>query len=316
MNVKSGIFIFFIILLVVAAVFYWAGVRPSIAPLERDKGGSAPLSGEKDSVFVEDQAPAINVRITKLTLSEDGWVVIHDEREEKPGIIIAAARFDAGTYENRDVDLLGKTTEEGKTYFAMLHRDDGDRQFDYTNDLPIKDSSGNVVAMKFTPTGIGGQNTADWKTYRNEEYGFEVKYPGFLMTEYNKYENTDKYTKKYSKDEYFTIFSPAGKSHLTIWSQLRSYDITEALARYEPLGAESQGKVIIGGKEAEKFFTDSPMIEPNESSPQLGPSSIYIVYLIFLDKNRAIEIQYSGNEGEKEIPGLFNQILSTFKFTK
>ena len=112
--------------------------------------GQASASGNQNSVSVEDQKPGNTVAIKSVTLGTVGWVVIHDAASGKPGHILGAHRFNAGTYTGQ-VELL-KETEEGKVYYAMLHADNGDKQFDYRTDLPINDNAGNPVMMRFVAT--------------------------------------------------------------------------------------------------------------------------------------------------------------------
>ena len=113
-------------------------------------GEASPSTG-KNSVLVEDQKPGSKVTIQSVTLGVNGWVVIHDDANGKPGHILGARRLNAGTYTGQSVELL-KETAEGKVYYAMLHADDGDKQFDYRVDLPIKDETGNQVMVRFVAT--------------------------------------------------------------------------------------------------------------------------------------------------------------------
>jgi len=157
-----------IILLVIATVYFLRSETTTIgtttgdntpstnAPFPQPSTNPAPalpisppdLIGSS-SVVVKDQATGSTVLISKVTLENPGWVVIHDERKGTAGVIIAATRFNAGTYTNRIVDLLGYQTKNGATYYALLNSDDGDRQFDYTRDLPLKDPLGNMIMAKF-----------------------------------------------------------------------------------------------------------------------------------------------------------------------
>lgn len=113
--------------------------------------GQTGTSMGQNSVSVEDQKPGSMVVIQSITLAIAGWAVIHDDREGKPGRILGARRFNAGTYTGQNVELL-KETEEGKVYYAMLHTDDGDKQFDYRVDFPVKDETSNAVMMRFVAT--------------------------------------------------------------------------------------------------------------------------------------------------------------------
>lgn len=111
--------------------------------------GIAPVGG--NAIAVGDQAPGATVTVSFVTLAGNGWVVIHEERDGAPGAILGARRFDAGSGQSGTVELL-RPTEEGKVYFAMLHADDGDRQFDHTKDLPIRDPQRNAILMRFVAT--------------------------------------------------------------------------------------------------------------------------------------------------------------------
>ncbi len=103
------------------------------------------------ALAVSDQPPGVSVTLGMITLAADGWVVIHEEESGKPGHILGARRFSAGMNQSGSVELL-RPTEEGRVYFAMLHADDGDRQFDHTKDMPIKDAGGNPIMMRFVAT--------------------------------------------------------------------------------------------------------------------------------------------------------------------
>lgn len=111
--------------------------------------GSVLVSG--NAIAVNDQPPGLTVVISMVTLAQDGWVVIHEGENGKPGRILGARRFNAGMNQSGSVELL-RPTEEGRVYFAMLHADDGDRQFDHRRDLPLADPQGNVILMRFVAT--------------------------------------------------------------------------------------------------------------------------------------------------------------------
>ena len=102
----------------------------------------------KNALDIADQPAGSLVTVALTTLNEQGWVAIHEDVNGEPGWILGATLAFAGERSNLAVELL-RATEEGKTYYAMLHTDDGDKAFDLNKDFPIKDSSGNVVMMKF-----------------------------------------------------------------------------------------------------------------------------------------------------------------------
>lgn len=103
---------------------------------------------EANAIAVNDQQPGLQVMVSMVALGQGGWVVIHESEDGKPGRILGAKRFDAGSGMTGSVELL-RPTEEGKVYFAMPHADDGDRQFDHMKDMPLEDPQGNIVLMRF-----------------------------------------------------------------------------------------------------------------------------------------------------------------------
>lgn len=109
--------------------------------------GTMPALGE-NRVAVHDQAAGMSVVVASVTLTQDGWVAIHEDANGKPGRITGAQRFNAGRYENVMVDLL-VPTDGGETYYAMLHIDDGDRQFDLKKDLALMGGDNTPVMTSF-----------------------------------------------------------------------------------------------------------------------------------------------------------------------
>ncbi len=90
------------------------------------------------AVSAQDQPAGLKVIIDSATMSEQGWIVIHEDRDGAPGNILGARRFETGT-SSGEVTLL-RNTVEGGTYYVMIHTDDGDGEFDYTKDLPVMEN--------------------------------------------------------------------------------------------------------------------------------------------------------------------------------
>ncbi len=111
---------------------------------------SAALSGAKNSLSVSDQAAGNTVNVSLAVLENAAWVAIHEDNAGKPGKILGAQMFQAGTHSGT-VELLRGTTAGG-TYYAMIHADGGDHVFDAAKDAPVKDVDGNPVMAKFTAT--------------------------------------------------------------------------------------------------------------------------------------------------------------------
>ena len=101
----------------------------------------------RSSLRVENQSPGLQVHISSLTLAKDHWVVIHEDKNGSPGTLLGAGRFRAGMTSG-DVELL-RATEEGGTYYAMLHIDDGIAGFNLRDDVPLIDEKGNMTMSAF-----------------------------------------------------------------------------------------------------------------------------------------------------------------------
>ncbi len=105
------------------------------------------LSG-KNTIDIENQRAGNLVTISSVELNQMGWVVIHEEVGGKPGNVLGAALVFVGEHNAVSVELMRKT-EKGKTYYAMLHTDDGDKVFDLKKDKPIADSTGAIIQISF-----------------------------------------------------------------------------------------------------------------------------------------------------------------------
>lgn len=153
-----------IVALVAGAIGYGIGrgdirLPGGTARQEESVPGGLDVSGVvlagTNAIAVSDQPPGMQVAIQLVTLAEDGWVAVHDDLDGRPGIILGAQRFNAGANQSGAVDLL-RGTEEGRVYYAVLHRDDGDREFHHQKDILLTDAQGNPVMMRFIATMSSG----------------------------------------------------------------------------------------------------------------------------------------------------------------
>jgi hypothetical protein len=104
-------------------------------------------SNEVNRLVVADQYPGNVVYVSSAQVANGAWVEIHKDNNGTPGAIIGSAWVDKGISPVK-VTLTEKTVD-GQLYYAMLHSDDGDKKFDATKDLPMKDSQGNVIMKMF-----------------------------------------------------------------------------------------------------------------------------------------------------------------------
>ncbi len=113
-------------------------------------GGGMGDMGEAKAPMVEvaDQKPTDGkVVIDKVVAEKDGWIVIHIEKDGKPGPIIGYAPVKAG--ENTQVEVTIDLEQATETLFAMLHVDEGQvGTYEFPNgpDVPVK--VGDKVVVK------------------------------------------------------------------------------------------------------------------------------------------------------------------------
>ncbi|KAA0206368.1 hypothetical protein EDM68_02600 [Candidatus Uhrbacteria bacterium] len=125
-------------------------------PAEPGPVTSAPMWAEVNGVVALDQRPGSSVTVSSLIVAEDGWVVIHKEVAGKPGPVIGETYIAAGEHTQIGVSLR-EATVDGETYFAMLHRDDGDRRFDLAKDAPVRSTVlEGIIMASFTADADAG----------------------------------------------------------------------------------------------------------------------------------------------------------------
>lgn len=104
----------------------------------------------ENTLAVPDQAAGDAVHIASAKLKDSAWVAIHEDKNGKPGNILGALLLPAGLSEDATVELLRPTV--AGVYYAMLHQNNGDRQFDYDTDTPLT-ANGSPVMQRFV---VGG----------------------------------------------------------------------------------------------------------------------------------------------------------------
>lgn len=138
-----------IIVLIILGYYLFKGngapttdVTPIVSPISIDE--------EVNRVVVSDQYPGNVVYVSSAQLANGGWVVIHKDNAGRPGVVIGSAWAEAGI--NPVKVTLTEKTVDGGVYYAMLHTDDGDKKFDATKDVALKNDLGNEIIVKFSAT--------------------------------------------------------------------------------------------------------------------------------------------------------------------
>jgi len=140
--------ILFIIFIIAAAALLVISSLPSgrIAPVSDDV---SPLLVGGNAIYVADQRVGLSLNVSFAILGSDGYVVIHEDTGGVFGSIIGASEM-LISGEGKDFSVtLSRYGIDGETLYAMLHSDNGDGEFNPSDDLPIKDNSGSTVFMRF-----------------------------------------------------------------------------------------------------------------------------------------------------------------------
>lgn len=114
------------------------------------------ITSANDSISVKNQPFGNSVVISNLELKETVWVTIYESLEGgELGNILGAGVFDKGSYKDSNIELLRGTEGDSKYYIKLL-KDDGDRAFDQTKDLPIRDlkTKKDIIVMFETTSGM------------------------------------------------------------------------------------------------------------------------------------------------------------------
>lgn len=164
-----------------------------------------------------------------------------------------------------------------------------------------------TTTSKITTTAVGAittttaVNTANWKTYTNDQYGFSFKYPGDWKT----ISRTSTEEKKQGIDvNGFSINSKLDEAPINFYTYPEPFDkvLTSRLSNNDNFEKD----LTVNGKTAKSYTYKSV------EGPHAGKTDNRIVVINISDQ-KAI-IMTTEIDGNYDL--IFNQILSTFTFTK
>ncbi len=113
-----------------------------------------PALAQEQPNYIDIGTPTANKRlvIAEVRLEKPGFITIQRDKNNAPGPIVAFSQYlKAGEVANVRTILF---PSKGKTYWAVLRADNGDKKFQSKKDLAVKDATGNFVQVKFTVNNV------------------------------------------------------------------------------------------------------------------------------------------------------------------
>lgn len=110
--------------------------------------GEIVVSPEDNKIKIADQIAGNRVLFESVSISQPGWLVIHENKEGTLGNALGARRYNAGNYTDGSVLLL-RNTEVGNTYSAILYSDNGDKTFSLEDDKPLLNTDNTRIESMF-----------------------------------------------------------------------------------------------------------------------------------------------------------------------
>ncbi len=157
---------------------------------------------------------------------------------------------------------------------------------------------------------------SDWKLYKNQERGFEFKYPN----NWELFEFQSKVELRIVEESYYYNFSVAkidnpNKLNSEEYSKFWLEEMDRTVPQY-PVSYEDERKILIGDQSAHELHGVYLGIE--------GEPTIKIIFISWPDKEEVYQIQFPIDEPQtsskilnpKENYLLANSVLSTFKILK
>lgn len=101
--------------------------------------GSSAVTSNASFAVSNPQAAGTSVAISSINVSSPTWIVVYENRDNKPGNILGAGLFFADQTSGK-VELL-RGTVAGQTYYVGTRTDNGDRRFELDVDDPVRAGS-------------------------------------------------------------------------------------------------------------------------------------------------------------------------------
>ena len=307
-QVFSKIWIMVIAIAILGGGFFaWQYFR---APKEEAIGGEQELAENMITEFMNARMDR-NVNKAKNYLTDNG-VKEYSQHSFIDYALVGISnphysRFEILEAEKIDIDEF-KFVVRIYEYFVET-KEKGDFQYFDEELIVIKINNNYLVdSVECGEFIIIEDETADWKTYRNEEYGFEIKYPKeWTFLEVPQYQRVH----FYSDGKQRTEFEYMDSGEVTVY-----YNLEESASEWIKEKAEQEKEISVDSKPAIQYIKVKGGQDP--TFPTILSTIVVIeykerIYSIHFETHR-----YSTEKNEFlstiENQEIFNQMLSTFKF--
>ncbi|MBU1102432.1 DUF3352 domain-containing protein [Patescibacteria group bacterium] len=151
---------------------------------------------------------------------------------------------------------------------------------------------------------VATSSMADWQTYRNDEYGYEVKYPNYLYYAVNPSYPNITFFDGSKIESPFEAYSPIVSLRIRV-EEAMNMDIEKIINDFKKDGDFTDIQIKIGGAPARKIR--GILTAESQATGELDIE-------VFISKGeKAVQISFV-SKGSLFSEKSFNQVLSTFKF--
>ena len=106
-------------------------------PEEQTDGSTSSMLAGPNAIAAFDQPAANSAVVTLVTMEDDGFVVLHASNKGQAGAVVGTSRLlRAGAYDNLRINY-DVAQSNGAEIIAMLHADNGDGEFNASEDSAV-----------------------------------------------------------------------------------------------------------------------------------------------------------------------------------
>ena len=111
----------------------------------------------KSALYIGKKEPGNSVSVDVAVLEEGGFIVIYENTAEPTGEVLGVSTYlPAGEYTNVPI-TLSRQVQDGESFDAMLHKDNGDHVFNIATDEPLRGENGNSVHAQVVIQSIASE---------------------------------------------------------------------------------------------------------------------------------------------------------------